>query len=103
MPRGTILTVNAWAMHRDPKFWDEPNEFKPERLERCLGQQEGFMYIPFGMGRRVCPGADMGLQIVSLALGALIQCFDWNRIGIVEDECWFRNFFQKGEALGGFV
>ena len=49
------------------------------------------------------PGADMGLQIVSLALGALIQCFDWNRIGIVQDECWFRNFSQKGEALGGFV
>lgn len=85
IPQGTMLIVNAWAMHRDPKLWEEPNEFKPERFEVGLGEREGFKYIPFGMGRRVCPGASMGMQIVSLALGALIQCFEWDKVGLEED------------------
>ena len=85
IPQGTMLMVNAWTMHRDPKLWEEPDEFKPERFEGGLGEREGFKYIPFGTGRRVCPGAGMGLQIVSLALGALIQCFEWDTIGPVED------------------
>ncbi|KAJ6320965.1 hypothetical protein OIU78_016207 [Salix suchowensis] len=85
IPQGTMLVVNAWTMHRDPNLWEEPDEFKPERFLGGLGEREGFKYIPFGTGRRVCPGAGMGLQIVSLALGALIQCFEWDTIGPVED------------------
>ncbi|KAJ6679042.1 CYTOCHROME P450 82C3-RELATED [Salix purpurea] len=85
IPQGTMLVVNAWTMHRDPKLWEEPDEFKPERFLGGSGEREGFKYIPFGTGRRVCPGAGMGLQIVSLALGALIQCFEWDTIGPVED------------------
>jgi cytochrome P450 len=85
IPQGTMLVVNAWTMHRDPKLWEEPNEFKPERFEAGLGEGDGFKYIPFGIGRRVCPGASMGLQIVSLALGVLVQCFEWDKVGTVED------------------
>lgn len=81
IPQGTTLMVNAWAMHRDPKLWEDSNEFKPERFEAGLGEEEGFKYIPFGTGRRVCPGATMGLQIVSFALGALVQCFEWDKVG----------------------
>ncbi|XP_009597427.1 cytochrome P450 81C13-like [Nicotiana tomentosiformis] len=79
VPKHTMLFVNAWAIHRDPKVWEEPDKFKPERFEATEGETERFNYklVPFGIGRRACPGADMGLRAVSLALGALIQCFDW--------------------------
>ncbi|KAK4599280.1 hypothetical protein RGQ29_009368 [Quercus rubra] len=81
VPRGTILLVNAWFMHRNPKLWEEPTRFKPERFEAIDEEREGFKYIPFGMMRRACPGSSMGLRVLSLALGALIQCFDWERVG----------------------
>ncbi|XP_050265966.1 cytochrome P450 81C13-like isoform X2 [Quercus robur] len=81
IPQGTILLVNAWSMHRDPKFWEEPTKFKPERFEEINGEREGFKFIPFGIGRRVCPGAGMAMRVISLALGSLIQCFDWKRVG----------------------
>lgn len=79
VPKHTMLLINAWAVHRDPKVWDDPEKFKPERFEATQGETERFNYklIPFGMGRRACPGTDMGLRAVSLALGALIQCFEW--------------------------
>ncbi|KAJ6685852.1 CYTOCHROME P450 FAMILY 81 SUBFAMILY K POLYPEPTIDE 1-RELATED [Salix purpurea] len=83
--RGTTLMVNAWAIHRDPKLWEKADEFRPERFEAGLGEPEGCKYIPFGTGRRVCPGAKMGLQIVSLTLGAVVQCFEWDKDGPVVD------------------
>ncbi|KAA8537811.1 hypothetical protein F0562_027609 [Nyssa sinensis] len=81
IPQDTILMVNAWAMHRDPKAWEDPTKFNPERFEAIEGEREGFKFIPFGVGRRACPGAAMAMRTVSLALGALIQCFDWETVG----------------------
>lgn len=83
VPKHTILMVNTWAMHRDPKVWEEPEKFIPERFESIVGEGEGFNYkfVPFGMGRRACPGNNMGLRTVSLALGAFIQCYEWKNIG----------------------
>ncbi|KAM7514387.1 hypothetical protein LguiA_003970 [Lonicera macranthoides] len=80
IPPNTTLVVNAWAMHRDPKVWEEPNEFKPERFEG----DEGFKFAAFGIGRRACPGANLAIRMISLALGALIQCFEWERVGTEE-------------------
>ncbi|KAG6626454.1 cytochrome P450 81C13-like [Carya illinoinensis] len=80
VPKGTTLLVNAWAVHRDPKQWEEPNSFKPERFEGFSGEREGFRFFPFGIGRRACPGAGLGQRVILLALGALIQCFDWERL-----------------------
>ncbi|KAL3519165.1 hypothetical protein ACH5RR_021754 [Cinchona calisaya] len=81
--KGTTLMINAWAIQRDPKVWEEPNKFKPERFEGIDegGWNEGFKFLPFGKGRRICPGAAMAMRLVGLALGTLIQCFEWERIG----------------------
>nr|XP_009406660.1 PREDICTED: isoflavone 2'-hydroxylase-like [Musa acuminata subsp. malaccensis] len=79
VPRGTILLVNAYAMHRDPKTWDEPARFMPERFEG--GKGEGKRMAPFGKGRRKCPGEGLAARMMGLALGTLIQCFEWGRVG----------------------
>ncbi|KAI3834245.1 hypothetical protein MKX03_030052 [Papaver bracteatum] len=86
VPRGTVLLTNVWAIHRDPKLWGEPLKFKPERFIDALekdkdGKLWSSSFLPFGMGRRGCPGNLMGMQLVSLVLGRLIQCFEWGRFG----------------------
>ncbi|CAN6911125.1 unnamed protein product [Brassica oleracea var. botrytis] len=78
VPRGTTLLVNVWAIHRDPKMWEEPEKFKPERFEK---EGEDKKLMPFGMGRRACPGLGLALRLVTLALGSLVQCFEWERAG----------------------
>ncbi|XP_031267203.1 cytochrome P450 81Q32-like [Pistacia vera] len=77
IPRGTMLLVNMWAIQHDPKIWEDPTEFKPERFEGFEGVRDGFKLMPFGAGRRSCPGEGLALRMVGLALGSLIQCFDW--------------------------
>ncbi|OVA04097.1 Cytochrome P450 [Macleaya cordata] len=86
IPRGTILLVNLWAIQNDPKLWDEPNKFRPERFETVEGggSREGFKLMPFGSGRRGCPGEGMAMRVMGLALGSLIQCLDWERVNMEE-------------------
>lgn len=79
IPGGTMLLVNMWAIQNDPKIWVEPRKFMPERFE---GQERtGFKLMPFGYGLRSCPGEGLAKRMVGLALGSLIQCFEWERIG----------------------
>ncbi|KAL0313630.1 UNVERIFIED_CONTAM: cytochrome [Sesamum radiatum] len=81
VPAGTILLVNAWAIHNDPKNWEDTREFKPERFEGLEGNRDGFKLMPFGSGRRGCPGEALAVRMVGFGLGSLIQCFDWERNG----------------------
>lgn len=91
IPRGTILLVNAWAIHRDPNVWVEPTKFMPERF--LDGRVGGGMALPFGMGRRKCPGEGLAMRMIGLALGTMIQCFEWERVGGVEVD------MREGSAL----
>ncbi|MBA0590558.1 cytochrome P450 81Q32 [Gossypium raimondii] len=83
VPSNTIVLINAWAIQRDPELWDDPSSFKPERFE-SESKDHGHKYLPFGMGRRACPGASMAHRMVNLTLGSLIQCFEWKRVGVEE-------------------
>jgi cytochrome P450 len=79
IPANTILYVNAWAIHRDFDIWKDPEEFYPERfLENSINfNGQDFELIPFGAGRRICPGISMGVALLELILANLLYSFDW--------------------------
>lgn len=78
IPCGTMLLPNVWAIHRDPKVWDNPTSFRPERFEN--GESHTYTFLPFGVGRRQCPGVALANRVLTLCLAALIQCFEWERV-----------------------
>ncbi|KAL2892866.1 Cytochrome P450 83B1 [Bienertia sinuspersici] len=76
----TIVALNLWAINRDPEFWDDPDSFKPERF---LGSSVNFLghdfqLIPFGAGKRVCPGLNLGVAVLELIIANLLYTFDWD-------------------------
>ena len=83
IPKGTRLITNLWKIHTDPDIWSDPFDFKPERF---LSTHKGvdvrghhFELIPFGSGRRICPGISFALQMIHLTLASLLQFFEISR------------------------
>ncbi|KAE8663665.1 Cytochrome P450 78A1 [Hibiscus syriacus] len=79
IPANTTAMVNMWAITHDPNVWNDPLEFKPERfLEAYVDVRGGDLRLaPFGAGRRVCPGKNLGLVTVNLWVAKLVQHFKW--------------------------
>ncbi|CAN1808792.1 Cytochrome P450 71D10 [Linum perenne] len=79
IPAKTTVIVNVWAINRDPRYWKEPEKFYPERFADSSIDYKGncFEFIPFGAGRRICPGISFAMVIIKLALANLFFHFDW--------------------------
>ncbi|KAK1419070.1 hypothetical protein QVD17_28227 [Tagetes erecta] len=79
IPKGTIVYINVWAIHRDPKNWVDPLKFRPERFLNRKWDYNGnnLKFLPFGSGRRICPGLPLGEKMLMYILGSLLHSFEW--------------------------
>ncbi|KAI7731841.1 hypothetical protein M8C21_012394 [Ambrosia artemisiifolia] len=79
IPQNAQVWVNVWAISHDPKVWEDPNTFKPERFIGSNVDFTGhdFEFIPFGGGRRMCPGLPSGVKSLQTMLASLILEYDW--------------------------
>ncbi|GAB2224572.1 hypothetical protein Droror1_Dr00005334 [Drosera rotundifolia] len=79
VPKNAQVLVNAWAIQRDPSVWENPDSFEPERFLGVEVDVKGrdFELIPFGAGRRICPGLPLAMRMLQLILASLLNSFDW--------------------------
>lgn len=81
IPPGTVVTTQAWSIHRDPKAFPSPERFDPERwLDDTGGFEAGSAgraahMMPFGLGTRVCPGQQLAQAVIRIALVAVVRNF----------------------------
>ncbi|KAF5180412.1 Cytochrome p450 [Thalictrum thalictroides] len=79
IPKDSEVWVNQWALGRDPTKWEDPLVFNPSRF---LGSNLSYMgnnfeYIPFGSGKRMCPGLPLATRTVPLIVASLVHSFEW--------------------------
>ncbi|KAG8383445.1 hypothetical protein BUALT_Bualt04G0014000 [Buddleja alternifolia] len=83
VPAATTAMVNMWAITHDAALWEEPLEFRPERFVAAMGGADvdvrggDLRLAPFGAGRRVCPGKNLGMVTVALWVAKLVRHFEW--------------------------
>ena len=105
IPTNTRVLINLWAIGRNPNTWGEDAQsFKPERflLEAETGltntTHENFEWIPFGAGRRGCPGQQLGTLVVEFEVAQLLQCFNW-RLPSLNGQEWEMTEMFNGLTL----
>ncbi|KAB1225236.1 hypothetical protein CJ030_MR1G017706 [Morella rubra] len=96
IPQNTMVAINLYSVMRDPEVWDNPNEFRPERFlvsstveghdnETTIKGRNLVDFVPFGAGRRGCPGSALAYNTINSTIASLVQCFDW-KAGASGDE-----------------
>ncbi|XP_009787639.1 cytochrome P450 98A2-like [Nicotiana tabacum] len=80
IPKGSIVHVNVWSLGRDPKIWKDPLQFWPERfiIEDVDMKGHDYRFLPFGAGRRICPGMNLAINLVTSMLAHLLHQFTWS-------------------------
>lgn len=79
IPAESKILVNAWYLANNPELWEKPEVFNPDRFlgpEKIDASGNDFRFLPFGVGRRSCPGIILAIPIVSLLIGRLVQSFE---------------------------
>ncbi len=82
IPKGAVVMIAPWVLHRHRKLWREPDAFDPSRFLPGAPPPPRFAYLPFGAGPRVCVGAQFALAEATLVLAALVQAF---RIALADE------------------
>ncbi|KAF5812717.1 putative cytochrome P450 [Helianthus annuus] len=84
IPKGCVIFLNVLSIHRNPKYWDKPMEFNPDRFLANEGTNEwdyhgnNLKFFPFGSGRRMCPGVPLAEKMQMFILASLLHSFDWS-------------------------
>ncbi|GJR69270.1 cytochrome P450 71A1-like protein [Tanacetum coccineum] len=88
IPENTLVMVSVWNIGRDPELWDKPEEFCPERfIDKDIDAKgNSFELLPFGAGRRMCPGYSLGLKVIESSLANLLHGFTWTLPGAMSRE-----------------
>jgi cytochrome P450 len=77
VPKGTTVLIVPWTIQRDPRFYDAPDEFRPERWADGLAERlPRYAYLPFGGGQRVCIGSSFARLEATLVLASVAQRFE---------------------------
>ncbi|NXB95233.1 CP3AL protein, partial [Vidua chalybeata] len=76
IPKGVVVTIPPYVLHRDPEYWPNPDEFRPERFSKENRESiDPYTYLPFGAGPRNCIGMRFALLILKVAIVSLLQHF----------------------------
>ncbi|XP_060696315.1 cytochrome P450 3A19-like [Hemiscyllium ocellatum] len=74
VPKGTVVMVPAYVLHHDPKYWSEPEEFRPERFSKENRESRNpNIFLPFGVGPRNCIGMRFAQLMMKMALASFLQ------------------------------
>eukprot|EP00253_Pinus_taeda_P025080 PITA_25080 len=87
IPQNTQVLVNIWAIGRNSESWEDAGSFTPERFMERVGSEvdtngdQNSAWLPFGAGRRRCPGQQLGTLVAEIGLAQLLHCFKWRLPG----------------------
>ncbi|KAD2392872.1 hypothetical protein E3N88_39849 [Mikania micrantha] len=84
LPKGCTVFLNVWSIQRDPRYWDNPLEFHPDRFmtydgtKKCDYKGNNLKFMPFGTGRRLCAGLPLAEKMLMYILASLLHSFNWS-------------------------